>query len=103
MEDFQRAPMDETGVAVLPARGHGSLPGRPPRSRSTAEVIRRAGLRMVLDYAFGSASAIFPAVLGALGVDVISLNAYLDERRITKTAEEFAALARRSSPTSCAP
>jgi mannose-1-phosphate guanylyltransferase/phosphomannomutase len=28
-------------------------------------------------------------VLGALGVEVIALNAYLDERRITKTAEEF--------------
>jgi len=51
--------------------------------------VRRAGLRMVLDYAFGSASSIFPGVLGALGVDVISLNAYLDERRISKTAEEF--------------
>src|SRR5262249_51723886 len=27
--------------------------------------------------------------LGALGVEVIALNAYLDERRITKTSEEF--------------
>jgi mannose-1-phosphate guanylyltransferase/phosphomannomutase len=53
------------------------------------EVVRRAGLRMVLDYAFGSASSIFPSVLGALGVEVIALNAYLDETRISKTAEEF--------------
>jgi len=44
---------------------------------------------MVLDYAFGSASSIFPSVLGALGVEVIALNAYLDETRISKTSEEF--------------
>jgi mannose-1-phosphate guanylyltransferase/phosphomannomutase len=88
MEDFQRVPMDETGTLSFPHAGtdryrDGLLASLEP------EVIRRAGLRMVLDYAFGSASAIFPAVLGTLGVDVISLNAYLDERRITKTTEEF--------------
>ena len=53
------------------------------------EAVRRTGLRMVLDYAFGSASSIFPSVLCALGVEVISLNAYLDETKISKTAEEF--------------
>jgi mannose-1-phosphate guanylyltransferase/phosphomannomutase len=88
MEDFYRAPMEETGVLTFPHAGtdryrDGLLKSVDP------EVIRRAGLRMVLDYAFGSASAIFPGVLGALGVDVISLNAYLDESRITKTTEEF--------------
>jgi mannose-1-phosphate guanylyltransferase/phosphomannomutase len=53
------------------------------------DVIRQAGLRMVLDYAFGSASSIFPSVLGALGVEVIALNAYLDETKISKTSAEF--------------
>ena len=88
MEDFYRAPMEETGVLTFPHAGtdryrDGLLKSVDP------EVIRRAGLRMVLDYGFGSSSAIFPGVLGALGVDVISLNAYLDESRITKTADEF--------------
>jgi mannose-1-phosphate guanylyltransferase / phosphomannomutase len=88
MEDFYRAPMEETGVLTFPHAGtdryrDGLLKSVDP------EVTRRAGLRMVLDYAFGSASSIFPGVLGALGVDVISLNAYLDESRITKTSEEF--------------
>ncbi len=88
MEDFQRASMDETGVLSFPHAGtdryrDGLLKTVDP------EVIRRAGLRMVLDYAFGSASSIFPAILGALGVEVIALNAYLDESRISKTAEEF--------------
>jgi mannose-1-phosphate guanylyltransferase/phosphomannomutase len=88
MEDFHRASMDETGVLSFPHAG-------TDRYRDgllkwvDAEVVRRAGLRMVLDYAFGSASAIFPTILGALGVEVIALNAYLDESRITKTAAEF--------------
>ena len=37
----------------------------------------------------GSAATIFPHILGKLGCDVIGLNAYMDEARITKTAEEF--------------
>jgi mannose-1-phosphate guanylyltransferase/phosphomannomutase len=88
MEDFRRAPMDETGELSFPHAGTDRYRDGLLRSVD-AEVIRRANLRMVLDYAFGSASAIFPGVLGALGVDVISLNAYLDERRISKTTEEF--------------
>ena len=88
MEDFYRAPMEETGVLTFPHAGTDRYRDGLLKSVD-ADVIRRAGLRMVLDYAFGSASAIFPGVLGALGVDVISLNAYLDESRISKTTEEF--------------
>jgi mannose-1-phosphate guanylyltransferase / phosphomannomutase len=88
MEDFERAPMDGIGTLSFPHAGtdryrDGLLGSVDP------EVVRRGGLRMVLDYAFGSASSIFPSVLGALGVEVIALNAYLDETRISKTAEEF--------------
>lgn len=88
-EDFPRAAMAETGSLSFPYQGldryrDGLLGSVDP------EVVRRGRFRLVLDYAFGPASAIFPAVLGQLGVDVISLNAYLDESRIAKTAEEFA-------------
>ena len=88
MEDFERAPMDGIGTLSFPHAGtdryrDGLL------SSVDRDVIRRAGLRMVLDYAFGSASSIFPSVLGALGVEVIALNAYLDETKISKTSEEF--------------
>jgi mannose-1-phosphate guanylyltransferase/phosphomannomutase len=87
-EDFYRASMEETGVLSFPHAGTDRYRDGLLKSVNP-EVIRRAGLRMVLDYAFGSASSIFPSVLGALGVEVIALNAYLDETRITKTAEEF--------------
>jgi len=88
MEDFERASMDGIGTLSFPHAGtdryRDGLLGSVDR-----DVVRRAGLRMVLDYAFGSASSIFPSVLGALGVEVIALNAYLDETKISKTAEEF--------------
>jgi mannose-1-phosphate guanylyltransferase / phosphomannomutase len=88
MEDFERAPMDGIGTLSFPHAGtdryRDGLLGSLDR-----EVVRRGSIRMVLDYAFGSASSIFPSVLGALGVEVIALNAYLDETRISKTAEEF--------------
>ncbi|MCZ7626436.1 MAG: hypothetical protein M5R38_12195 [Candidatus Methylomirabilis sp.] len=51
--------------------------------------MRRCGFRIVVDYAYGSASAVFPQILGTLGCEVIALNGCMDESRITKSAEEF--------------
>jgi mannose-1-phosphate guanylyltransferase/phosphomannomutase len=87
-EDFQRAPMAEVGTLSFPHQGTERYRDGLLRFVDR-DAIRRARFRVVLDYAFGPASAIFPSVLGELGVDVISLNAYLDETRISKTAEEF--------------
>ncbi len=87
-EDFQRAPMSEVGTLAFPHQGTDRYRDGLLRFVDR-EAIRRARFRVVLDYAFGAASSIFPSVLGELGVDVISLNAYLDETRISKTAEEF--------------
>jgi mannose-1-phosphate guanylyltransferase/phosphomannomutase len=46
-------------------------------------------MKIVIDYAFSSASMILPDILGRLGLEVVSLNAYLSAQRVTKTAEEF--------------
>ena len=88
MEDFERAPMDGIGTLSFPHAGTDRYRDGLLASVDR-DLVRRAGLRMVLDYAFGSASAIFPSVLGALGVEVIALNAYLDETKISKSAAEF--------------
>ncbi|MBI2468731.1 MAG: nucleotidyltransferase, partial [Candidatus Rokubacteria bacterium] len=88
-EDFHRAVMAETGALSFPHQGTERYRDGLLRFVNR-DAIRQGRFRVVLDYAFGAASAIFPAVLGELGVEVISLNAYLDETRISKTAEEFA-------------
>ena len=53
------------------------------------EQIKASGMKVVIDYAFGSASQIFPAILGELGLDVISLNAHIDETKIAKDKAAF--------------
>ncbi len=87
-EDFPRATMDETGTLSFPHAGVDRYRDGLLRTVDR-ELVRKSRIRVVLDYAFGPASQIFPGILGALGVEVISLNAYLDEGRITRTAEEF--------------
>jgi mannose-1-phosphate guanylyltransferase/phosphomannomutase len=89
-EDFQRASSEEVGEITFPARAieyyeEGFM------NAVKKDVIRKAGIKIVLDYAFGSASTLFPNLLGALNVDVVSLNAFMDETKLTKTAEEFQA------------
>ena len=38
--------------------------------------IRAARFKVVLDYAYGAASFVMPAVLGRIGADVLSINPY---------------------------
>ena len=46
----------------------------------------------MVDYAYGRISSVLPEVLGKLGCDVISLNAYSDWARAPKTPVEREAL-----------
>lgn len=87
-EDFRRAKMEETGRLSILEHGieyyqEGAMSFVNPK------VIREAHLKIVMDYSYGSSSTIFPSLLGDLGCEVISLNAYMDETKVTKTAEEF--------------
>lgn len=87
-EDFRRAKIEGTGVLSFPEYDveyyqEGIL------NFVDQEAIRSRGFKVVIDYSYGSASTIFPAILGKLGSEVVALNAYMDETKITKTAEEF--------------
>jgi mannose-1-phosphate guanylyltransferase / phosphomannomutase len=86
-EDFKRATMEETGEISFPVHGTefyqtGFL------QAIDREALRRAHVRAVIDYAHGAAATIFPAILGRLGLEVISLNAFLDASKTTRTPEE---------------
>jgi len=87
-EDFRRAKIETTGrLSVLE---HGiEYYQEGVMNFVNSKVIRDARLRIVMDYSYGSSSTIFPSLLGDLGCEVIALNAYMDETKITKTAEEF--------------
>ncbi|MBI4572264.1 MAG: mannose-1-phosphate guanyltransferase [candidate division NC10 bacterium] len=87
-EDFRRAKIDDTGALSFPEYDvlyyqDGIL------GFINQDAIRRRAPKVVIDYSYGSAATIFPAILGKLGCEIIALNAYMDESKITKTAEEF--------------
>ncbi len=79
-EDFRRTPMDEVGNLDFPSR----MLERYTASfleALQATALKDAGFRVVIDYAWGNASIVLPQILGGLGVDQISLNAYYDAKR----------------------
>ena len=53
------------------------------------EAIRAARPKVVVDYAYGPVSLIGPAILGRLGLDVLSVNAFADETRPVLVAEDL--------------
>lgn len=88
-EDFMRAGMEEVGDLTFPfyrvAEGYkeGLLNFANP------DRIREQNFKIIIDYAYGSASSIFPSILGAIGCETVAINAYIDETKFTKTNDEF--------------
>jgi len=77
-EDFRRTSMDVVGQLDFPSR---LLEGYIGDFEQTLDAgrLRDANFRVVIDYAFGNASLILPRILGKLGVEMVSLNAYFDD------------------------
>ncbi|MBP1779980.1 MAG: Nucleotidyl transferase, partial [candidate division NC10 bacterium] len=87
-EDFRRAKVEDAGRLSFPEYDvehyrEGIL------GFINQAAIRARAPKVVIDYAYGSASTIFPHILGKVGCEVIALNAYMDEDRIVKTGDEF--------------
>jgi len=89
-EEFHRVLPEEVGLISFPSRileyyEEGFL------HALDLEVLRKCGFRIVMDYCFGNSATTLPGIFGKMGVSVVSLNAYLDERRLTKTRDEYLA------------
>ena len=87
-EDFKRANMDDVGEITVPPRAveyykTGYL------NTIKKDVIKKSKRKIVIDYAYSSASMIFPAILGELEMDIVALNAFVNSSKITKSTEEF--------------
>jgi len=87
-EDFRRAKVEDAGRLSLPEYDVENYREGILGFIDQAAIRTRAP-KVVIDYAYGSASTIFPHILGKVGCQVIALNAYMDEDRIVKTGEEF--------------
>ncbi|MFH2035250.1 MAG: sugar phosphate nucleotidyltransferase [Candidatus Zixiibacteriota bacterium] len=87
-EDFRRADLDEIGHLDAPL---GVLEDyrRDFLSMINPNVIRKAGFKVVVDYANGGSSIVFPTIFSQLGVNLVALNAYLDPRQYTRHPDEL--------------
>ncbi|MGB8656795.1 MAG: mannose-1-phosphate guanyltransferase [Candidatus Zixiibacteriota bacterium] len=87
-EDFMRASPEEIGQLDFPQRVIESY--REDFLKAIdSEQIRKARFKVVIDYSNGGACEIFPSIIGSLGCEVISLNAYLDPKKFSRSDEEL--------------
>jgi len=80
-EDFRRASIASTGTIDFPVRMFESYRESfiPHIERN---VLGKAQPKVVIDYSYGGASEIMPGILGELGIDAVSLNAFVDQRKL---------------------
>jgi len=87
-EDFMRAGPEEIGNLDFPQRVIESYREDFLKVIDSAK-IRKAHFKVVVDYSNGGACEIFPSIIGSLGCEVISLNAYLDPKKLSRSDEEL--------------
>jgi mannose-1-phosphate guanylyltransferase/phosphomannomutase len=86
-EDYLRASASNVGTINFPQRTAESYRVKF-FEHIDEEYIKKKKLKIVVDYANGVASTIFPNILGYLECEVVALNAYLDPNRLAKTPDE---------------
>lgn len=82
--NFRRAFAEEIGAIVFPPRLL-EMYSNSLLDQLDLERLSKRRFRVVTDYAFGGASMIMPSIFGHMGCDVLSLNSYTDENRVTLT------------------
>ncbi|MDI6735782.1 MAG: mannose-1-phosphate guanyltransferase [bacterium] len=83
-EDFRRVKIEETGNISFPYRviecyREGLLSAINPK------LIAQSKFKIIIDYAFGSISTVFPTVLEGLGCEMVALNACPDAEKAVNT------------------
>jgi len=79
-EDFRRTGMDEVGTLSFPARTL-ELYSSEMLAALKPKALPSANFKVVVDYGYGNASSVLPRVLANLGVDIVALDAYYDEKK----------------------
>jgi mannose-1-phosphate guanylyltransferase / phosphomannomutase len=87
-EDYRRTGPSRLGELEFPPRVIEQYGSGLYRSVDAA-AIRKADLKVVVDYAFGPAALVGPAILGRLGCDVLSVNGFVDEHRPVLVADDL--------------
>ena len=89
-EDFRRAYLDEIGTIQYAVRTI-EIYSEAFLAHVDAEAIRASGFRIVIDYSHGLAGDVLAQILNKLGVEVVPLNARMDETKLAMLQYEFSA------------
>jgi mannose-1-phosphate guanylyltransferase/phosphomannomutase len=89
-QEYRRAFPGEIAELSYPSRVVESYAAELVRSMDMTGV-REAGLKVVVDCAGGTASLVLPALLGRIGVDVLTVNNRLDEASPTQSLAQLRA------------
>jgi mannose-1-phosphate guanylyltransferase / phosphomannomutase len=89
-QEYRRAFPGEIAELTYPSRVVESYAAELLRSADMTGV-REAGLKVVVDCAGGTASLVLPALLGRIGVDVLTVNNRLDEASPTQSLAQLRA------------
>jgi mannose-1-phosphate guanylyltransferase/phosphomannomutase len=87
-EDFSRAGPEGTGDLYFPMRVVESYVEHF-LTEVARELIASRRFSLVVDFAYGSTVEVLPKLLGALDIDMVSLDAYAAPGRLTRSDEEF--------------
>ena len=87
-EDYRRAAHNKLGELEFPPRALEQYAAGLTAALAV-EDIRSVAPKVVVDYAYGPASLVGPSLLGRLGCDVLSVNAFTDEHRPVVVAEDL--------------
>jgi mannose-1-phosphate guanylyltransferase / phosphomannomutase len=87
-EDFPRAGPDGTGDLNFPTR---VVEGYHEHfiAETGVAAIRERRFNLVIDFAYGTTVAVLPGLLGSLGAEIVSLNAYAAPGRLSRSEQEF--------------
>ncbi len=88
-EDYERAPLDRIGHLDRPIRVMDNY-REEFLSATDVELIRQAGFKIVIDHSNGASCQIFPTLFSLLGISATELNASLNPRKFSSSAEEQA-------------
>lgn len=79
-EDFRRSSIEEIGKINFPTRLTENYTSSFLKSLNIKKIKNKA-YKAVIDYGFSSSSTILPMLLGELGCETVSINAFIDPKR----------------------
>ncbi|MCE5299292.1 MAG: NTP transferase domain-containing protein [Spirochaetia bacterium] len=87
-EEYRRADSESVGTIAYPPRALEYYRDGFMNCVDTDRIKKRR-FRIIIDYSYSAALNIFPSILGELNCEVIALNAYNDEKKLTRKQEKF--------------